>query len=135
MIQHLSMFTQASSHWMGSNLWLLIGIAVAACVLGIQVACISILIRKVKQAKIEKLAREEEERRESYRAPMLLAAASVPFSAELVLAILLGLSAVASVVFLVLLIAVRSKGYDFSVQGASRAETSAFKESSAEPVA
>lgn len=96
-------------------MWVYIGIAVAACVLGVEVACIGILIRKLLHARKLRQMEDEQEAEHRYTdyAAVLLGAATVSVSAESVLSVLVILAAVAAAVFLILLAVFRARGYDY----------------------
>ncbi len=123
-MQGLSHFVLSAGLASVGNAWVLIGIAVAACVLGIQVACIGILIRKMLAASGKNHSIESEEESHEHRdyAAVLAIGAATSFVAETVLILLSVLVAIASVVFLVLLIVCRVKGYDFAALDGYREE-------------
>ena len=134
MLQIHSLAASASGQLFSGNFWILLGIALSACVLGIQVACIVMLVRKLMQAKREKERIENEENggfHSQYAAAVL--GAAIPISAEGILAVAVGLNALAALVFVILVIAFRAKGYDYAASSdASENETKADGTSFAE---
>ncbi len=105
----------ANSEITGSHLW--IAVAVLACLLGAEIACIWILCSKVKKAHADKLRHENgagsDNNFHSYGLTgvmMLGAASQTPYIALLVLS---ALCALAALVFAVLMIVFRVKGYDY----------------------
>ena len=105
-MQILSVLMQSADFFAGANLWIYVGIALAACVLGVEVACICMLVRKVRQARRRRRLMEEEEEQSGYShyAAALLTVAAIPFNVQTVLALLIGLVALAAIVLLVLLL-------------------------------
>ena len=65
MIQTHSLTALAAETLLGGDLLILLGIALAACVLGIQVACIVILIKKLVRAGKDRDRMEGQESRDS----------------------------------------------------------------------
>ncbi|MBQ8432101.1 MAG: hypothetical protein IJX28_04370 [Clostridia bacterium] len=89
-------------------------VAALALLLGTEIACISIMINKVLRARREEreVDSEESSRHYHYGAAALLMGV-LPASAYVALAVLAGVTAVVSVVFVVLLIVFWAKGYLF----------------------
>ena len=115
-MQILSVFMQSAGLFSGGNLWIYVGLALAACVLGVEVACICLLVRKLRRASRRRRILEEQEEQSGYthyNYAAFFAAAALPLTAQGVLALLIGLVALGALVLLVLLIAVRAAGYDF----------------------
>ncbi|MBR7098247.1 MAG: hypothetical protein IKC59_02435, partial [Clostridia bacterium] len=113
----------ASGQLFGGNFLILLGIALSACVLGIQVACIVTLIKKLSHAKREKERMDNEDGRgfhSQYGVAFL--GAALPFSAEGILAIAVGLNALAAVVLVLTVVILRAKGYDYTSAGNADAE-------------
>jgi topoisomerase-4 subunit A len=112
-VQSLAIFAHSLATATGGKTWIFAGIALAACILGIEIACIVILIRKMISA--SRIRRAEEDEGDwggsAYAAALLLPA--ITFSAETVLAALVLLCALASLVLAVLVVVFRSLGYDF----------------------
>lgn len=106
---------QSADFFAGANLWIFVGIALSACVLGAEVACICILIRKLLQARRREEMREKQEEQSGYShyAALFITMVAVPFTAQTVLTLLIGLVALAAIVLLVLLIVFRACGYDY----------------------
>jgi hypothetical protein len=97
-LQNLSNFMLSSNLFSAGNLWILLGIVVAACVLGVEVACIAILVKKMQTARRARMLREEEEDRSGYGqfAAIAFSMVMLPFSAATVLIALAGLVALAA---------------------------------------
>ncbi len=112
-MQSLAIFAQSLATATSGKTWIFAGIALAACILGIEIACIVILIRKMLAAK--RIRRAEEDEGDwggsAYAAALLLPA--ITFSAETVLAALVLLCALAALLLVALVIVFRSLGYDF----------------------
>ena len=115
MLQIHSLMASASGTLLDGNFLILLGIALAACVLGIQVACIVILIKKLMQAGKDQDRLDGQENRDSYSefGIMAMGASVLPMSAEGILGIAVALNALAALVFVILVGVVRSRGYDF----------------------
>lgn len=112
-----------SGQLFGGNFLILLGIALSACVLGIQVACIVTLIKKLSQAKREKERIDNENGRGFHsQYGFAFLGAALPFSAEGILAIAVGLNALAALVLVLTVIILRAKGYDYTSAGNSDAE-------------
>ena len=118
----------------------LIAIAVLACVLGAEIAGICILISKISHARRERLrlldaedsgAAYTEGDTHHYAAALLLGA--IPMSSQLALLILAIATAVAALVFVVLLIIFRAQGYALVSARLARTEESeeVYEETSA----
>ena len=60
-LQNLALLMQNTALSVSGNHWVFIGIAIAACVLGVEVACIGILIKKFLMARAYKKFRDAEE--------------------------------------------------------------------------
>ena len=135
-MQILSVLMQSADFFAGANLWIYVGIALAACVLGVEVACICMLVRKVRQARRRRRLMEEEEEQSGYShyAAALLTVAAIPFNVQTVLALLIGLVALAAIVLLVLLIVYRACGYDYVAADQLREILQAQKEPAEQPV-
>ncbi len=114
-MQNLSLFVQSVSLLASGNLWVFAGIAAAACILGIEVACIWILIRKFMRAKIRLRQAEEEENQRNYSqyAAVAFGMAAVSLTAETVLTVLSILVAIGALLLLVLLVVFHFCGYDY----------------------
>ncbi len=127
MFQTHSLMASASGTWQGGNFLILLGIALAACVLGIQVACIVILIKKLNQAVKDQDRMAGQENRDSYSefGVLAMSASALPVSAEGILGIAVALNALAALVFVILVGVVRSRGYDFAafVKSKKKAES------------
>ncbi len=129
-------FSLLFSSALGSNLsntGLLAAIAVLACILGAEIAGISILIGKFLRARRERYERrmsstEDTDRdSSSYRnfaVVALMAGGAVPQASYIALSVLAVLTAVAALVFAVLLVIFRLCGYDY-VSSAARREAEA----------
>ncbi len=105
----------------GTNTGFMIAIAILACLLGAEIAGICILVSKMMRARRERWEQEEaddaEDINSSFREYAVGAAVflgAIPQSSYIALMVLAGLTALAAVVFLVLLIAFRACGYDFA---------------------
>ena len=103
------------------NTSFLIAIALLACLLGAEIAGICILISKMARARRERYRSEEEEAVESHNSTyhysigggvMLLGA--IPQISYRALAVLSALTVLGAIVFVILLIVCRVKGYDFA---------------------
>ncbi len=125
MLQTHSLMASASGTLLDGNFLILLGIALAACVLGIQVACIVILIKKLMQAGKDQDRLEGQENRDSYSefGIMAMGASVLPLSAEGILGIAVALNALAALVFVILVGVVRSRGYDFAAFARSKKNT------------
>ena len=94
----------------------LIAVAVFACLLGVEIAGILILSGKLSRARREKQEIERQNRDYSERyhyAIPVLALGAIPQATYLALSILAGLVAIGAVVFAILLVVARKKGYLF----------------------
>ena len=122
MLQIHSLMASASGTLLDGNFLILLGIALAACVLGIQVACIVILIKKLMQAGKDQDRLDGQENRDSYSefGIMAMGASVLPMSAEGILGIAVALNALAALVFVILVGVVRSRGYDFAAFAKSK---------------
>ena len=122
LIQSLTMLEQGIAR-RGDSL-ILMGIALAVCILGVQVVCIIALAKKLARAGREQGREDGGDNRNSYSefGFAAIGMAAFPFSVESILTVLVGLNALAAGVFLILVIAVRSKGYDFVAQSKKIAE-------------
>ncbi len=103
-----------------TNATFLIAIALLACILGAEIAGICILISKMLRARRERHHHEEtdavEEQNSSYHYSVGIVAlfGAIPQGTYNALILLSALAAVGAVVFVVLLIVCRAKGYDFA---------------------
>lgn len=109
-----------------SNTGFMIAIAVLALILGAEIAGIGVLVSKLVRARNRRFSRTEEDAESrsnhaDYAALLLFGA--VPQSTYLTLTVLAGLTALFAVVFLVLLIIFRVRGYDFASSGWYQEET------------
>ena len=118
----------------GGNFLILVGIALAACILGVQVACIVALAKKLAQAGRDQERQEGQDNRDSYSnfAVAAMSMSSISFSAEGILTIAVGLNALAAVVFLILVFTVRSRGYDFAAHSSRKEKSAKRSEETAE---
>ncbi len=118
-LQHLFAM---SAMGLGAESMYYIAIGVLACVLGAEIAGICILIRKMSTARREADLHENEENAERYHsgnaAFFLLGA--VPIAAQISLLILSIAAAVTALVFVILLIVFRAKGYSLVAPSALR---------------
>ncbi len=116
-----------------------IAVAILACLLGVMTAGIFILIGKMSRAKREKQELEDRESPSSrqYHYASVVMLGVIPTTTYLALSILAGLVAVAAVVFTVLLLVLRKKGYTFisSKDAAALAEAERRIENGEEPEA
>lgn len=99
-----------------SGTGVLIAVAIFACLLGVEVAGISILISKMSRAHREKQEIEAQERSSSrhyYYGCAVFMLGVIPQTTYVALSVLAGLVAVAAVVFVVALIVFHKKGYAF----------------------
>ncbi len=103
------------------NTSFLVAIALLACLLGAEIAGICILISKMARARRERYRREEEENAESHNSTyhysigggvMLLGA--IPQISYRAITVLSALTVLGALVFVILLIVCRVKGYDFA---------------------
>lgn len=119
MLQIQTLLTSTHGTLLGGNFLILLGITLAACVLGIQVACIVTLIKKLSQAGKERERLEGQESHESYSefGFAAIGASVLPMSAEGILTIAIGLNVLTAIVFVILVAVVRGKGYDFAAFG------------------
>ena len=103
-----------------TNTTFLIAIALLACILGAEIAGICILVSKMLRARRERYQGEEieavEEQNSSYHYSVGIVAlfGAIPQATYNALILLSALAALGAVVFVVLLIVCRAKGYDFA---------------------
>ena len=109
-LQIYSLFARASGLALNGNLLIMLGIGLSACVLGIEVACIVMLIRKLSHAKRER----DDEGGAGNFAMLAFSSVSIPFAAEHILALMVALNALAALIFMILALTVRSKGFDYA---------------------
>jgi len=116
MLQIQSLLASVQIPLFSGNFLILLGIALSACVLGIQVACIIILAKKLRLAKRESERMEGQDNLDSYSEYGIAAigASILPMSVEGILSIAVGLNALAALVLVILVISVRSSGYDYA---------------------
>lgn len=98
-----------------NHLW--IAVAALACLLGAEIACIWILCSKVKKARADKSRREDGTSSDgnfhSYALTGFMLLGAVSRASYIALAVLSALCALAALVFAVLVIVFRAKGYDY----------------------
>ena len=102
-----------------TNTGFLVAIVALACILGAEIAGISILISKLLRARRARYERNREETEEAssyrnYAVASLILFGAVPQASYIALTVLAVLTAVAAVLFLVLLIVFRACSYDFA---------------------
>lgn len=116
MFQIQSLFALSQAPVFSGNFLLLFGIALSACLLGVQVACIVVLAKKLRFARRESERMEGQDSRDSYSQYGIaaLGASLFPMSVEGVLAIAVALNALAALVLVILTISVRSSGYNYA---------------------
>ena len=116
MIQIQSLFALSGVPFLSGNFPILLGIALSACLLGIQVACIVVLAKKLRLAKRESERMEGRDNHNSYSEYGIAAigASFLPLSIEGILSIAVALNALAALVLVILVGSVRSSGYDYA---------------------
>lgn len=116
---HFSLLSMLAVGTGSTNTSFLVAIALLACLLGAEIAGICILIAKMLRARRERYRREEldvDGQNSNYHysmAPVALFAA-IPQSTYTALTLLSALTVLGAIVFVVLLIVCRAKGYDFA---------------------
>ena len=116
MIQIQSLFALSGVPFLSGNFPILLGIALSACLLGIQVACIIVLAKKLRFARRESERMEGRDSHNSYSEYGIAAigASFLPLSIEGILSIAVALNALAALVLVILVGSVRSSGYDYA---------------------
>ena len=116
MFQIQSLFALSQAPVFSGNFLILLGIALSACVLGVQVACIVVLAKKLRFARREGERMEGQDSHNSYSQYGMAAigASLFPMSVEGVLTIAVALNALAALVLVILVISVRSSGYNYA---------------------
>ncbi len=116
MLQIQSLFALSQAPVFSGNFLLLLGIALSACVLGVQVACIVVLAKKLRYARRESERMEGQDSHDSYSQYGIAAigASFFPMSVEGILTIAVALNALAALILVILVISVRSNGYHYA---------------------
>ncbi len=124
-----------SSMGLGVESMYFIAIGVLACVLGAEIAGICILIRKMKAARREPVLQEAEDSAERYHSQNagIVLLSAVPAAAQISLLALSIAAAVAALVFVILLIVFRAKGYSLVSSAALRTSETAPAEEAPTP--